>query len=128
MTKNDIKIMGDLELEIMKISWKKGRVSVRDVLSELEKKKKIAYTTVMTVMSRLFSKGFLLRKLNDSGAYIYTPAYKDKQNFMDSVSKKAVDGLIEKFGELAVSNFINIIENSDSKEFKTWQKRLKKIK
>jgi BlaI family penicillinase repressor len=62
----------DHELQIMKVIWSRGSATVRDVYEELLKKRKIAYTTVMTVMGVLEQKG-RLKKSSDARAYIYTP-------------------------------------------------------
>ena len=64
---------GDLEAAVMERMWTYGRpVNVRTVLEDLQRDRKIAYTTVMTVMDNLFKKGWLRRKLV-SRAYVYEP-------------------------------------------------------
>lgn len=120
------KILGKLEAEIMEIVWELGSTSVRDVLNKIKKKKKLAYTTIMTVMSRLSDKGILKRKLKND-AYIYTPV-QDKQSFYAATSKKIIKNLINEFGEdVAVAQFIDIVENGDLKKSKEWRHKLEKI-
>ena len=63
----------DQELEIMKIVWERGSATVREVYEELLKHRKIAYTTVMTMMGILEQKGRLNREASDR-AYVYSPA------------------------------------------------------
>jgi BlaI family penicillinase repressor len=63
----------DQELEIMKIVWELEKAAVRDVYEELLKRRRIAYTTVMTMMKILEGKGYLKKKQEDR-AYIYRPA------------------------------------------------------
>ena len=121
-------ILGELESDVMEAIWKLKKASVREVLLYLEKKRKVAYTTVMTVMFRLYNKGILKRKPDGSGAYIYIPVHKNEKEFVASVSMKAINNLIGEFGELAVSQFVDVIENSDKKNFKQWRKRLRKVK
>ena len=53
------KILGDLEADIMEVVWSKTTITVREVFGELKKTREIAYTTVMTVMTRLAEKGLL---------------------------------------------------------------------
>jgi predicted transcriptional regulator len=65
-------VLTDQELEIMKIVWHRGQVTVRDVYEELLAKRKIAYTTVMTMMGILESKKYL-RKSQEERAYVYKP-------------------------------------------------------
>ena len=61
------------ELEIMKIVWEMGRVTVRDVYETILARRKIAYTSVMTLMSIMEQKGYLNRHLNGK-AYVYEAA------------------------------------------------------
>jgi BlaI family penicillinase repressor len=65
-------ILTNQELEIMKIVWKRGESTVREVYEDLLKHRKIAYTTVMTMMGTLEQKG-RLRKAERGRAYVYTP-------------------------------------------------------
>jgi BlaI family penicillinase repressor len=60
------------ELEIMKVVWQKGEATVRDVYEDLLERRKIAYTTVMTMMKVLEGKGHLRKRLDDR-AYVYKP-------------------------------------------------------
>jgi predicted transcriptional regulator len=60
------------ELEIMKIVWERGTATVRDVYEVLLQRRKIAYTTVMTMMKILEQKKYL-RKKQDDRAYVYRP-------------------------------------------------------
>ena len=64
---------GDLEAVIMDRLWSRdSSATVRDVLEDLSVDRKIAYTTVMTVMDNLFRKGWLTREL-DGRAFRYAP-------------------------------------------------------
>jgi BlaI family penicillinase repressor len=58
------------ELEIMKIVWDRDAATVRDVYEALLEKRKVAYTTVMTMMNILEQKGHL-RKSQDDRAFVY---------------------------------------------------------
>src|SRR5687767_11739976 len=66
-------VLTDQELEIMKVVWQRGKATVRDVYEELLKHRKIAYTTVMTMMGILEQKG-RLSKSDSERAFVYTPA------------------------------------------------------
>jgi predicted transcriptional regulator len=66
-------VLTDQELEIMKVVWQRNKATVRDVYEELLKRRKIAYTTVMTMMGILEQKGRLVKTANDR-AYVYSPA------------------------------------------------------
>ncbi len=66
------------ELEIMKVVWEREQATVRDVYEVLLKRRKVAYTTVMTMMKILEQKGFL-RKSQEDRAYLYRPAQPKRQ-------------------------------------------------
>jgi predicted transcriptional regulator len=52
--------LGKLESEVMDRVWQRGEVSVRDLHAEIAPR--LAYTTVMTTLDRLFKKGILARR------------------------------------------------------------------
>jgi predicted transcriptional regulator len=67
------KTLTDQELEIMKIVWERRTATVRDVYEALLERRRVAYTTVMTMMKILERKGYLNRKQVER-AYVYRPA------------------------------------------------------
>lgn len=62
-------LLGPLEVEVMQVLWTAGDLSVRDVVEKLDRK--LAYTTVMTTLDRLFKKGLLDRQKSER-AFLYT--------------------------------------------------------
>jgi predicted transcriptional regulator len=66
------------ELEIMKIVWERESATVRDVYEALLERRKVAYTTVMTMMKILETKKYLKRTQLDR-AYVYRPAQPKRQ-------------------------------------------------
>jgi predicted transcriptional regulator len=64
------KTLTEQELEIMKIVWDRGNATVRDVYETLLERRRVAYTSVMTMMNILEQKGHLKRKQVDR-AYLY---------------------------------------------------------
>jgi predicted transcriptional regulator len=58
------------ELEIMKVVWGLERATVRDVYEALRERRKIAYTTVMTMMNILEAKKHLKKQAQER-AYVY---------------------------------------------------------
>ena len=63
----------DQELTIMKVVWRLGTATVRDVYETLRTTRQIAYTTVMTMMKILEQKKYLKKTLAER-AYVYRPA------------------------------------------------------
>jgi len=74
------------ELEIMKIVWELGAATVRDVYESLLARRRIAYTTVMTMMKIMEGKKYLKRRL-DKRAYIYEGTRPKKQMIREMVSE-----------------------------------------
>ena len=72
------------ELEIMKVIWKLGTPTVRQVYETLLERRKVAYTTVMTMMNILEQKGYL-KKRQGERAFVYTPRRPEKQVIRDMV-------------------------------------------
>lgn len=67
--------VGELEAAVMDRLWTADRpLSVRDVMELLAQDRALAYTTVMTVMDRLWRKGMLTRAEGSGRAFVYVPA------------------------------------------------------
>ena len=77
------------ELELMKIVWQKRQVTVRDVYETLLAHRKIAYTTVMTMMRVLERKGYV-KTTRVERAYVYRPARPERQ-VLRSMVREFVD-------------------------------------
>ncbi len=73
----------------MKIVWQLDRATVRDVYEALLERRKIAYTTVMTMMKILEQKQYLRKTLEDR-AYIYSPT-KPKHQVIRGMVREFVD-------------------------------------
>ncbi len=82
--------LGEQEMDMLKYISEKAPISVRDAAAYFETEKKLARTTVMTVMERLRKKGFLNRARLD-GVFKYSPKFQTT----DVVSSK-VSEFIEK--------------------------------
>ncbi|MDQ2747577.1 MAG: BlaI/MecI/CopY family transcriptional regulator [Acidobacteriota bacterium] len=64
--------LGVLERETMDVVWQEKEVSVRQVAVAFDER--LAYTTVMTTLDRLYKKGFLNRR-KEGRAFLYAPRY-----------------------------------------------------
>jgi len=88
------------ELEIMKVVWKLGPSTVRQVYETLLERRRIAYTTVMTMMNILEQKGYLKKNQGDR-AYVYEPTQPQSQvirsmvrEFLDRVFNGSAEPLL----------------------------------
>jgi len=78
----------------MHVVWSRELRSfaVSDVLSILEKRREIAYTTVMTTVARLHSKGLLARE-RDGRRYLYSPKL-TREEFLEATAREVLDGAV----------------------------------
>lgn len=105
------KLLGELENAIMDILWVQGEATVRQVLAELNRTRSLAYTTVLTVMSRLVDKGLL--KQNKTGrAHLYRPAM-SREAYAAETAGQVIRSLVEDFGDIALAQFSQELEGLD---------------
>lgn len=100
--------LGILEEKVMDILWENKKCSGRDVLIILEQEKKLAYTTVATILQRLFDKGLLNRK-EDKAGYIYTPKV-SKAKYTKNVAQSFLKNFIGSYGDTAIASFADSVE------------------
>ncbi len=82
-----------LELDIMKVVWERGEVTVRGVYDALLEHRKIAYTTVMTMMNLLEGKGHLAKR-RDEPAFVYR-ATRSKRVVLRSMVREFLDRVFD---------------------------------
>jgi predicted transcriptional regulator len=94
--------LGPLEAAIMEAVWgADGPVAVRAVVERLntDRPEPLAYTTVMTVMTRLAKKGFLYRRKHGRG-FVYEAVAPDAAGL-------AVKEVLAAHGDAAVAHFLD---------------------
>lgn len=68
----DIPELSKAELNILRVLWKDGRLSIREVYDQIYDIHKWAYTTTKTIMDRMVKKG-LLKRGKFHGVFLYKP-------------------------------------------------------
>ncbi len=120
--------LGAAELEVLKTLWDDGPATVREVMNHLhERGRQVAYTTVLTFLSRLEQKGFVRSDKSDV-AYVYRPAVtRDRvtKSRLRSVIEQLYDGAVaplvlqlmreEKFSTDEIAELQNLIDQLDAK-------------
>jgi predicted transcriptional regulator len=112
----------DLELELLQVVWQRGQATVREVYQDLLKQRKIAYTTVLTMMGILENKGHL-RKFPGERAYVYRPAEPKGQ-----VVERMVNEFVKRvFHGSAKPLLVHLVEdpNIPTEEFREIEKLLR---
>jgi predicted transcriptional regulator len=116
----------ELESEVMEQLWRSGEASVRSVMEALNQgtKKERAYTTYMTIMARLHKKGILVRRREGKTDY-YAPAY-ERDQYMALRAQSEVEGLVEQYGEVALSHFAQQMASLDPARRRALQRLARK--
>jgi len=109
----------ELESEIMEEMWGRGEATVRDVLKALNARggKVRAYTTLLTVMTRLDAKGLLVRR-RAGRLDVYAPAL-TRDDYFHTRAEAEVAALVEDFGDLALAHFARHIGQLDPQRLET---------
>jgi BlaI family transcriptional regulator, penicillinase repressor len=98
----------ELELEILKVLWRDGACSVRQVRDALVPFRDLAYTSVMTVMNIMAEKGYV-RRSKQAGGYVYRPRIKQ-----ESTVRGMLRDLVDRaFDGSAAALLVNLLETGD---------------
>lgn len=106
----------DLEAEIMEIVWKRcwDEFAVTDVHEVLEDQREIAYTTVMTTVSRLHDKELLTRR-KDGRRYLYRSTM-NRPEFIEAMTREVLGSLPPMGHEAAVAFLVERVADADEEE------------
>ena len=109
----------ELELEILKILWRDGALPVSGVRETLSGFRKLAHTSVMTIMGIMTDKKYLSRK-KSGGRYIYRPRIS-----RESTLRGMLGDMVERvFEGSASAAMLNLLETSelDAEELRALRK------
>ena len=108
--------LGDLQAAVMAILWQRESATVREVAEELNQKQKrtLAYTTVLTLVSRLWSRGLLSREPEGRG-FRYRAA-RSRDEFLADLSDQLIDRLFADFGTIGVARIGERLNQLAAKE------------
>lgn len=97
----------------MDVIWQLDRATVRDVMEVCNARADTprAYTTYMTVMTRLDTKGLLERK-RDGKTDTYWPRL-DRATYRERRAEAEVEQLVEQFGDVALVHFARTMDGLD---------------
>jgi predicted transcriptional regulator len=94
----------ELEQAVMEEVWRREQTSVREVMEALNARGEAdrAYTTYMTIMSRLDSKGILSRR-REGKTDFYRAVY-TRDRYADLRARAAIDSVVDQFGDVALTH------------------------
>jgi predicted transcriptional regulator len=102
--------------------WERGEASVREVMEALNSgaDRERAYTTYMTIMARLDSKGLLERRRQGKTDF-YTSRYARDQ-YADLRARAELDSLVDQFGDLALAHIARQLAGLDPRRRRALQR------
>ncbi len=103
--------LGELELEVMKVLWKMGEATGKEVWKGVRGARQVAITTVLTVMERLMQKG-LIEKTRTAGPFVYRPLLSSEE-FTEEVSRKILRDYMAVSSTSLITAFLDILEDTD---------------
>ena len=118
------KPISELEKKVMNIVWNCQDCSVRDVLKKLNKRKRLAYTTVATILQRLYKKGLVHREYKKRVLH-YSPKL-TKKDYGKNVASSFISKFFSSFPDVAVASFAESIEGLPKNKRKYLLKLLSK--
>lgn len=104
-----IKKLPDSELDVMLIIWEaKKPISRAYIENEINKKKSLATTTILSLISRLIEKGFLAAN-KDGKTYMYS-ALISEETYLSRESKS----VLKKLYKNSIKNFVTALYDGDN--------------
>ena len=119
--------LGELEAEVLGALNKLGKASARDVMSEISKQKRLAYTTVSTVLDRLYHKHMVRRfKVIGRGGVKYLYLSAAPQDMRASMVDRALGKLVSAFGPSIVPTIYDSLEQLSKEEVSDLKRKVSK--
>lgn len=105
----------ELEGEVMDEVWRLGETRVRPVLDAINARsdRDRAYTTIMTILCRLYEKGMLTRRRQGKGD-LYAPAL-SREEYAHARAEAQVGALVDEWGEVALVHFAKEMSRLDGR-------------
>lgn len=109
--KKSLTPLGETEMEILHHVWESSEATVADIHQRILQDRKVAYTTIMTVMKNLAEKGYLKYR-KDGVTYVYSAAIQPSE-----VQFSLVDKLVDKvFKGSPLALVQTLVQNEDISE------------
>lgn len=106
--------LGPLEQRAMEHLWREGPSTVAEMLQALNSgsSRRLAYTTVMTILVRLHDKGYVSRS-REGRHFRYGPDF-DRESLTAELGRRELRSLIERHGAASLAGFAADLAGSGS--------------
>ena len=105
-----LKAPGDLEAAVLDALWEQGELSTPAVFEAIGVPRRLAYTTILTILQRLTKKGLLVRR-GGGRSHIYGPAL-TREQFAERRGESLAAALVE-VGAAGVGGFLSEMRRLD---------------
>lgn len=121
--------LGDLQAEILGAIQKLGKASAREIMGEIGTHRQVAYTTISTVLDRLFKKGLVKRsKMTGRGGAKYVYSYAAPAEMRASLVQRALNQLVSAFGPSIVPTIYDSLEQISKEESAELKRKVSKAR
>ncbi len=121
--------LGDLQAGILGALQKLGKASARQIMEEIGVEKKVAYTTVSTVLDRLYRKGLVKRsKTISRGGAKYVYSYAAPPDMRNSLVQRALNQLVNAFGPSIVPTIYDSLERISNEEAEELKRKVSRTR
>ncbi len=109
--------LGELQADVLGALQKLGKASAREIMHEIGNRRHVAYTTVSTVLDRLYRKGLVRRsKVIGRGGAKYVYASATPVNMRTNLVQRALNQLVSAFGPSIVPTIYDSLERISKEE------------
>jgi len=120
--------LGELEAEILGAVSKLGKTSAREIMKEVSSRH-LAYTTISTVLDRLYQKGMLKRtRVICRGGTKYVYSSSSSTDLREHIVNKALDRLVSAFGPSIVPTIYDTLDEISKEETTELKRRVAKAR
>lgn len=123
---DNLDFRGDLQGEIMSIIWRLGEATVDDVRSSQPARKRAAYTTIQTVMTRLYDRGLLERDRRGQ-AFVYKPKIDEASYLARSIARR-LEGASPEARREALVSLVGDLEPAELDEVAKYANRIRRAR
>ncbi len=121
--------LGDLQASILGAIQKLGKASAREIMEEIGAERKVAYTTISTVLDRLYKKGIVKRsKTVSRGGAKYVYSYAAPPDMRTSLVHRALNQLVSAFGPSIVPTIYDSLEQISKEETEELKRKVSKVR
>jgi BlaI family penicillinase repressor len=118
-----------LQADILGAIQKLGKASAREVMAEISKQRHVAYTTVSTVLDRLFKKGLVKRsKVKGRGGAKYVYSYAAPAVLRAGLVQRALNQLVSAFGPSIVPTIYDSLDQIKKEESTELKKKVSRAR